>query len=513
MRKYFKRLRFFLYLVLTFILGVVAAYIILAALKVFRGDDNIILEISFAIIIPLFIFVWAILLTKYIELKSTFKDMVSENTYYLGSDVTFYNFPIFEQQVNRILKKRKKEDTYILAFTACSQEVSANIVRNNIVVQYNGLIAKMLVKYFKENKKYKHLDSTYSYYRDCFLIFVVGGEERVNKVLRDLETKLYDIAKENQIRLFVQPFFGVSKYNRDIDITVNISNATTAKLQSEKNFELATFYNESTAKTLETDEVQEIIQAMANKEFVVFYQPKYSLNEKRFISSEALIRWNSPTHGLIPPVKFIAKAEAAGLIHDIDMYVFKKVCEDLNDARRRGRRAIPVSINFSLYEFYSPNFIEDIVNIIDSNNIPHNLIEIEITETTSQSNPFLSISIMKKLKEKGLRVLMDDFGVGYSNFINLKKMPIDSLKIDKSFIDEITIDPKTKAIVKFLIELGKTNGLEVIAEGVDNKEQVEILRKAKLDTIQGYYYSKPLSKKEYESFLINNPFEKKEVKQ
>ena len=117
---------------------------------------------------------------------------------------------------------------------------------------------------------------------------------------------------------------------------------------------------------------------------------------------------------------------------------------------------------------------------------------------------------MKKLKERGIRVLMDDFGVGFSNVGNLRKIPFDAIKIDKSFIDDIVEDVKSREIVRFLINLCKVNELEVIAEGVDNKDQLEVLKKNKCDTIQGFYYSEPLSKVEYEKFLMNNPFEKKE---
>ena len=171
---------------------------------------------------------------------------------------------------------------------------------------------------------------------------------------------------------------------------------------------------------------------------------------------------------------------------------------------------LPVSVNFSLYEFYSPTFLDTIVSIREEYNVPSNLIEIEITEATSQANSFLSISIIKKLKERGIRVLMDDFGVGFSNLANLKKIPFDAIKIDKSFIDDIVDDVKAREIVKFLINLCKTNELEVIAEGVDNREQLEILKKIRCDTIQGFYYSQPLTKKDYEMFLVQNTFEKKE---
>lgn len=511
MRSLYKKIRIALYVVLAFVLIDIISYIVLAALKFFSGDAHTFTEILFAIVTPALIFAWALILTKDIELRQSFRTLKTENIYYLGKECDFYNLQLFERQVYRINRRHKKMNSYMISFTACSQEVSANLIRNNIVIQYNGLISDMVVSYFSKNRLFRHFDSTYCYNKDSFLIYLVGEEERVNKILRDLEANLYAIAKDNQIRLFVQPFFGVASYDSQKDFSINVENAVLTRLQSEKSFQVATYYDESNKMTIELDEIQEILDGLKNKEFVVYYQPKYNLLSKKFISSEALIRWNSPKHGFIAPSKFIPQAEAAGLIHDLDMYVFRQVCNDLNETKKRGRRIIPVSINFSLYEFYSPNFIEDIVGIIDEAKLSHNLIEIEITETTSESNPFLAISIMRKLKEQGMRVLMDDFGVGYSNFSNLKKMPIDSLKIDKSFIDEIVADNKTREIVKFLINLGKTNGLEVIAEGVDNAEQVEILRKAKLDTIQGYFYSKPLSKKDYDAFLISNPYEKKEV--
>ena len=133
--------------------------------------------------------------------------------------------------------------------------------------------------------------------------------------------------------------------------------------------------------------------------------------------------------------------------------------------------------------------------------------EIEITETTSQVNQFLSVSVIKKLKDYGIRVLMDDYGVGYSQIQNLKNIPFDAIKIDKSFADVMLTDEKTNSIMKFLVELGHVNDLEVIVEGVEKQEQIDALAKMDVDTIQGYYYSKPLAFKDYEEFLRNNPFE------
>ena len=138
------------------------------------------------------------------------------------------------------------------------------------------------------------------------------------------------------------------------------------------------------------------------------------------------------------------------------------------------------------------------------------LIEIEITEETTHANSFLVISILKKLKDMGLKILLDDFGLGFSNIKSMKILPIDIIKIDKSFIDEIVYDYKSREIVRAIISFGKALNLQVIAEGVVDAKQVEILKKMKCDQIQGFFYSKPIPKKEYESFLMNNQFEKKE---
>ena len=253
-----------------------------------------------------------------------------------------------------------------------------------------------------------------------------------------------------------------------------------------------------------------IVNALRNKEFIVYYMPKFHLQTKRFIGAEALVRWNSKDKGLISPIRFINFAENRGLIHEIDLYVLEQVCKDLEDQKKRGKRLLPVSINFSIYEFYTPTFLDDIKQVIEKYDVNPLLIEIEITEETTHANSFLVISILKKLKDMGLKILLDDFGLGFSNIKSMKILPIDIIKIDKSFIDEIVYDYKSREIVRAIISFGKALNLQVIAEGVVDAKQVEILKKMKCDQIQGFFYSKPIPKKEYESFLMNNQFEKKE---
>ena len=468
------------------------------------------LGISLAIV---FAVAFTVILSWFINRISQLKTLEMENEYALGVRSAFNNLYVFQKRLEVLttLHKKKKHTEHIIAFTFSSLIVSQNVNRNNEIYVLNNHIASFLDSlYEKVNSKKR--DFVFAFSRGVFLICTFKqNEPSIQQMCEIISKEIYEFAETNCRHIWVQPFFGITVVEGVGEIAHQIDNALLARDFSERNFETITYYQPNFRKSVAQSDIEEMTEALEKKEFVIFYQPKFDLNNKRFISSEALIRWNSKKYGLLAPSKFINKAEDIGLIHDIDVYVLKQVCEDLNDMIRRGRRVLPVSVNFSLYEFYSENFLNTIMDILEEFKIPPHLIEIEITEATSQTNQFLSISIIKKLKDRGIRVLMDDFGIGFSNVGNLKKIPFDVVKIDKSFIDDIVTDTKAREIVKFLIGLCKVNGMEVVAEGVDSKEQVEILKKAKCDTIQGFYYSQALSKKDFEKFLLDNPFEKKEA--
>ena len=505
-----------IYLIALIVLGAIFAslltFLAIGQFSSFFNKYEVLANIIISLTV-LFAVLFAIAVFVYLNRISFMKTLQTENEYSLGVKSAFNNLFAFQKRLELLinLHQKRKHSEHIIAFTFSSLVISQNVNRNHEIYALNSHIASFLEElYLKANLKRGDLVVAFS--RGTFLIAVFRQNEQVIQELCEMISKeIYDFAEVNCRHIWVQPFFGVTVVSNAEQITHQIDNAMLARDYSERNFETITYYQPSVRKTVAQSDIEDMMQALEKKEFVVFYQPKYDLNNKRFISSEALIRWNSKKYGLLAPTKFINKAEDVGLIHDIDVYVLRQVCEDLNDMIRRGRRVLPVSVNFSLYEFYSENFLDAILGILEEFKIPTNLIEIEITEATSQANQFLSISIIKKLKDRGIRVLMDDFGIGFSNVGNLKKIPFDVVKIDKSFIDDIVTNTKSREIVKFLIGLCKVNDMEVVAEGVDNKEQVEILKKAHCDTIQGFYYSQALSKKDFEKFLLDNPFEKKEA--
>jgi len=438
-----------------------------------------------------------------------------ENLYVLGEASSFYNLYEFQNRVRfmRVRYKKKKKLEYIVAFSFASLSISSNPRHNDEITGFNRAIANVLTNFFygegKQKKKLFRYNAFCFHRGEFFLYSFVEDDKQINTLCEELAQMIYNLGQENHIRVMVQPFFGIYQCNPRENINYAIDNAQIARSYGEDSFDTITYFHDSFRTSASSDDITELEKAMANNELVVYYQPKFSLKEKRFISSEALVRWNSPKYGLLSPASFIERAENAGLISQIDLYVFEHALMDIADQRRRGRRVIPVSVNFSLYEFFSPSFLNVITGLLEQYKVPPTLIEVEITETTSQANQFMSISIIKKLKALGVRVLMDDFGIGYSGIDNLRKIPFDAIKIDKSFTDAIVTDEKTRSIVKLLVDLGHMNGIEVIIEGVDNQQQVDIVKKMRLDTIQGFYYSKAIPFDKYEAFLKDNPFEKK----
>ena len=364
----------------------------------------------------------------------------------------------------------------------------------------------------KENTSFSRKNAVYAFDRNTFLFYLFAEEEtEVHALISQLSNECFRLVNEEAIKIWVQPFSGICKVSGDEkSLTALIEKAIIAKSQSEQNIESFTYFKEGLVDK-DTYIAEDILKGLENNEFIPYYQPKYSLKEKKIISCEVLARWRTP-EGILSPSKFIDRADRSGLLQRIDLSIFESAMKDLGDALKRGRRVVPVSVNFSLYEFFSRNFLDKVKQVLEDNQVPPSLLEIEITETTSQVNKFLSNQVIKKLKDLGVRILMDDFGTGYSQMDNLRQIPFDAIKIDKSFTDKILIDDKIRSIVRFLVQLIHDSDMEAIVEGVETKEQVDLLKKMKVDTIQGFYYSKPLPLNEYQSLLKENSIEKKEAK-
>jgi len=500
----------FIAILIAIILGAIfIAYLILEITNVI--DQNHTLRLTFSILTPIVFILGAVYYSNYFSFLGVYKRLKQENFYYLGKESEFYNYYLLTRRLKRLNYKYRKEDKYVISFTPVKLSVLRNGIRNESVIKYLGFLSESIEKFFLDDHQKLYDKLSFCYYHGTFLVCIFGDIDLVNDTAAQLEAMAFDVASENKSNVYIQPYFGISKaLDKKEEFIVTVEHANTARSDAESQARTYVYYDPNTTKDFITSSMKDIEEGIKNNEFVVYYQPKFSLKTNEFTSSEALVRWNSPKYGFVQPYKFIALVERFGLIHNLDMYVFKQVCKDLRENKRRGRRILPVSCNFSMQEFYDSDFVDAMSEVCNENQISPSLIQIEITESTSQANTFMTVQILKRLKEKGFIVLMDDFGTGYSNMQNLLDIPFDAIKLDRSYIKRIDIDNKAYELVKFLINLCKINEIEVIAEGVDNPTQVELLRKAKCDTIQGFYYSKPIPKDDFDKFLFpnGNQFEK-----
>lgn len=243
----------------------------------------------------------------------------------------------------------------------------------------------------------------------------------------------------------------------------------------------------------------ELRRAVQNKEFLVYYQPIVSMSDLRIVGAEALVRWLHPEHGFIPPVEFIPLAEDIGLIASIGEFVLRTACTDNKSWHDAGFQNLHIDVNFSSKQFHNRNIPEVIKRIIDETAMDANLLDIEITESIAMED--YSIDILHDLNAMGINTSVDDFGTGHSSLGVLKKFPINTIKIDKSFIADIARDTDAETIVRAIIDMAHALKIKVVAEGVEMKEQLAILRSDHCDEIQGYLCSPPVSAADFTALL------------
>ncbi|MBR6302314.1 MAG: EAL domain-containing protein [Lachnospiraceae bacterium] len=237
--------------------------------------------------------------------------------------------------------------------------------------------------------------------------------------------------------------------------------------------------------------------ALDNEEFVVFYQPKYDPRTDKLTGAEALIRWQSPEFGLVPPGRIIPIFEQNGFITQIDHYMIRHVARDQKKWLDEGKSCVPVSVNVSRAHFAEDDLADQICALVDEEKTPHELIEIELTESAFFDDKKAMLAAIAKLKNYGFAVSMDDFGSGYSSLNSLKDMPLDVLKLDAEFFRGDGGDGRAQIVVSEAIRLAKNLNMRTVAEGVEVKEQVDFLAKEGCDMIQGYYYAKPMPADEF----------------
>lgn len=246
--------------------------------------------------------------------------------------------------------------------------------------------------------------------------------------------------------------------------------------------------------------------AIENKEFIAYYQPKFDAAKKTVIGAEALVRWISNDKTIIPPSQFIDLFEKSGQIQQLDFYMLEQVCIFLNNLIVKKIPLLPIAVNFSKVHLYNNEFVNEVKKVVEHYNIPKHLIEIECTETTMMNNIDLTRKVLNNLQEQGFSIAMDDFGSAYSSLNTLCSFPLDVLKLDRGFLVTALYHDKVKAniIIRSVINLAHDLSLKVVAEGVETEEQYEFLKSMGCDFIQGYYFSKPMDEKYFLKLLTQS---------
>jgi diguanylate cyclase (GGDEF)-like protein len=233
-------------------------------------------------------------------------------------------------------------------------------------------------------------------------------------------------------------------------------------------------------------------RAIQNEEFLIHYQPRVSVDSLEITGVEALVRWQHPQLGLISPAEFIPMAEDTGLIVPIGEWVMRQACLQSKSWQKQGFAPIQMAVNICARQFHDQDLAQTVIRILDETNLAPQHLELELTESSIMQNAEMAANVLSRLKAMGIKISIDDFGTGFSSLASLKRLPIDALKVDKSFVMDATTDPDDAALVMAIITLAHNLRLKVIAEGVETEEQLRFLHLLRCDEIQGFLFSKPL---------------------
>ncbi len=377
-------------------------------------------------------------------------------------------------------------------------------IQNTLGLGYTNQILKNLAQYFIDNP-----DENIKVYRmesDKF-VFIIDGldeDELARKMARDLIVSVGNIyGKNNDIRLTSS--VGIVLYPRDgKNATKLIDNVyiTLDKAQTQSELNVEVFTTED--HIVHVDEVEmneDIRKGLIKSEFLLYYQPIFDLEGEQIIGAEALLRWKHPKHGLISADKFLDVAEKTGLIVDLGEYAFNEAIQQRQRCGTSVKDNFQITINLSLKEMQVEELIPRLEMLFDKYQIARSTINLDINEGVAMENIDKTANDIKLFKDFGLSIALDNFGAGYSSFKYLNILPIDTIKIDRSLIFDLTLNSKNQTTVKAIIELAHTLGYNVVAEGVETSKEANILASLNCDYAQGYLYSRPLPSKEFEELL------------
>ena len=428
------------------------------------------------------------------------------------SNLTFYDILTtmpnklqFLDRLNREISNCSKdnEKLAVILFDIDKFENVNNALGHSTGDQFLKLLASKIKVHLNENEFACRLGE------DRFAILLLNNPHETYAVRTSI--KLLEMMKQpwkiDNYNFYMTASLGIAFYPNDgEDSETLLKNSLSAMLKSKKSgrgsYQL--YDSKVASKLLDLIELDNYMhQALDNNEFVLHYQPQVDIATGKIVGAEALIRWNSPKLGLISPASFIPLAEENCLIIPIGDWVLRTACLQNKKWMDMGFDPLFISVNISSVQINQSNFIENLSQILEETKLDPRYLELEITEGIAMEDTEARIKTLETLRDMGLRIAIDDFGTGYSSLSYLRRFQITTLKIDQSFTRELASNTKDSAIVSTILAIGQNLNLTVTAEGVETKDQLDILREKKCDTMQGYLFSRPVSSSEFEKLLMN----------
>ena len=371
-------------------------------------------------------------------------------------------------------------------------------------VEEGDKLLKYIADYLKKDAA-SHEKIVYGYIRaDIFAIFM--EYEKKEEIIKYMDN-IHEMLNAYPLEFDIIPAFGIYRID---DKSLSVSemyeraNLATKKCKGSyiKNYAC---YTEEMTKELVREQmiVNNMKNALASEQFVLYLQPKYELKTNTMAGAEVLVRWMNPDKGLVSPGEFIPIFERNGFIMQLDFYVWDKTCQLLHKWMMEGKNVMPVSVNISRVSMYHPKLVEVICDLVKKYDIPPELLQLELTESAYTSNPATIKNMMESLQQKGFCILMDDFGSGYSSLNVLKDIAVDVLKIDMKFLSSSNAQGRSENILAAVVRMAKWLNMPVVAEGVEKKEQISFLRSIGCEYVQGYYFARPMPVEDFENLAFS----------
>lgn len=436
----------------------------------------------------------------------TYRKTAEENLHRLTFYDNLTSLPNREMFINRVqiemIKSLRKHKKTIFAVMCLGIDHFKKINE-----MHGTLFGDMVLKYIAEKLRaiIRDDDVISRYEGDKFQILFsdLASSDDVIEIVKKTMTPFNDEIELEGILFNLTASMGICFYPSDGDDPIKLLKNSetamfTAKARGRNQYQV--FNNDLNNEILEKIHLeQELLRAIKNNEFVPFFQPKVN-NKGTLLGMESLVRWQSPSRGMVSPFHFIPLAERNGMINEIGRQMLRQSCLTMKEWRDRGLKDVRVAVNISPTQFRQKDLVEMVEATLQETELPPLCLELEITESGIMENEKEAIHKLRALHDMGISISIDDFGTGYSSLSKLKDYPIDTVKIDKSFIDNLPGESRAETITTTIIDLAHNLGFKVVAEGIESIHQLSFLEERLCDQYQGYYFNRPLPSREFESF-------------